>query len=102
MNWAEYKRLCDQPQVMSRHLLVSTAEIVEACGEQELGSRLRRACSRAPIERPPDHKGDSRSHMFHTTMSRAEVDRIVNLLEGSEVSGTGAMCAAWREHRAAL
>jgi len=99
MDWAEYKRLCDQPQVVSRHLLVSTAEIIEASGERGLGSRLRSLCEGAPIKCPPDHRGDARSHMFRANFSSAEVDRILEILGASEVSGISAMCAAWREYQ---
>ncbi len=99
MDWAEYKRLCDQPQVMSRHLLVSTAEIIEASGERELASRLRGVCESEPIKRPADHRGDARSHMFHASFSHAEAERILEILSVSEISGTSAMCAAWREYQ---
>lgn len=99
MDWAEYKRLCDQRHVISRHLLVSTAEIIEASGERALASRLRSVCESEPIARPPDHRGDARSHMFHASFSRAEAERILEILGMSEVSGISAMCAAWREYQ---
>ena len=108
MEWAEYKLLCDQPNFMSRNLIETTAELVDDLGERALCLSLRASIEGAAgLERPADHRGDDRSHMFEVLFSGNQVDRVLQVLEeaqrkaagGSITSSLAGIHAAWLEYQ---
>ena len=107
MDWAEYKRLCDQPNVMSRNLIEVTAALAREFDKATLSERLLGACEgdgAARLERPSDHQGDRRTHMFKVGYSREQVDEILALLDSAQrqtgqVRRLVAFRAAWLEYR---
>ncbi len=109
MDWDEYKRLCDQPHVMSRHLLEVTASLADAAGQKALRERLLGACDpllARSLVRPRDHLGDARTHMFTVDFSCTEVTAVLHLLDARNIRGEApieparlpAVRAAWREY----
>ena len=108
MEWAEYKLLCDQPNFMSRNLIETTAELVDDLGERALCLSLRASIEAAAgLERPADHRGDARSHMFEVLFSGNQVDRVLQVLEEAQRTAVSrslagslvGIRAAWLEYR---
>ena len=102
MDWTEYKRLCDRPQVMSRHLLARSAEILSQAGDSALASRIQGVSDGDSLMRPLDHRGDARSHMFLVRFTQREVDQVLRALARIEAPDGKVLTAAWREYRDSL
>lgn len=106
VDWADYKRLCDQPNVMSRNLIEVTAALARDSDKAALSQLLLGACEgdgAAWLERPPDHHGDERTHMLKVGYSREQVDEVLALLDSAEcqagqVRRLVAFRAAWLEY----
>ncbi len=110
VQWTEYKRLCDQPNFMSRHLLQVTARLALEAAKPALCKDLLNACDgdeAVALERPPDHRGDERSHMFKVEFSVDQVGEVLFALDnaghqiGQASSGHRLVGprAAWLEYR---
>lgn len=109
MQWAEYKRLCDQPNFMSRNLLEVTAALALEAGKPKLSQGLLSACNggeAAALERPTDHRGDERSHMFKVEFSVDQVREVLLAFDRAEDESGKTSCvrrlvglrAAWLEY----
>ena len=81
MEWARYKWLCDQPNFMSRNLIERTSEFAQQSGEQALSLILLESLQDThELQRPADHRGDQRSHMFEVFFSSSQVDQVLQML----------------------
>ena len=69
MDWDRYKRLCDQPNVVSRWMLEQTLELLE--GEQ-IAAVLQGALASNPLAKPTDHRGGEATDMFVLDVPRAQ------------------------------
>ena len=106
MDWNRYKRLCDQPNVVSRWLLEQTLELVEG---HEIEAVLRGTLSLEPLEKPADHRGGEVTNMYHLDLSRAQCEAIVQLVQAARDAqsvtskttgrGLGGFVEAWQEYR---
>lgn len=104
MNWADYRRLCDRPDVVSRFLLEQTAELI---GSGSLSERLNTLLASTPIEKPAGHRGPRASDMFVADLDveavraiAVEVERAVaggRTTSGTRERGLGGFLEAWRE-----
>ena len=108
MEWVEYKLFCDQPNFMSRNLIEATAELADELGERALCLSLRASIEGAAgLERPADHRGDERSHMFEVHFSGTQVDQVLQVLEEAQRKAAGrslagslvGIRAAWLEYQ---
>lgn len=93
---------------MSRNLLETTSELAHEADEQALSSMLRESLQDThELQRPADHRGDARSHMFRVFFTSSQVEQVLQLLnaldqtEGTHDPGyklTG-IRAAWVEYQ---
>lgn len=74
MEWPEYKRLCDEPSVLSRNLLELTAKAMR--DEPLLKSRLSAQLNHAPVPKPVDHCGPPSADMFASNITSTEAHAI--------------------------
>jgi hypothetical protein len=107
MEWAEYKRLCDRPDVWSRWMLEQTTELLVRFGRNELARSLDVA-ERKPLKKPDGHRGDETTDMFELALSRAEAEAIARIVAasvavgertaGTRSRGLGGFVEAWNEY----
>lgn len=107
MEWTEYKAACDRGDVLSRWLLLNTAELLEGVGRRALAAQLRAVPARAAaLPRPADHRGSAEADFFVVTLELAVVreihDRIAQLATDPKQRlatgrGLGGMVEAWGE-----
>ncbi len=83
MEWGEYKKLCDQPNVLSRWMLEQTAAVCDST----TSNQLQAIADTKPIARPTDHKGGPVVDMFLTNFSLSEVDGIIQRVAEAESTG---------------
>lgn len=105
MDWDRYKRLCDQPNVISRWMLEQTLELV---AEQETAAVLRAALASAPLQKPPDHRGGPATDMYVLHLGGPQLEAIVALVQAARATGTvtsattqrglGGFVEAWNEY----
>lgn len=111
MNWAAYKRTCDEPDVVSRWMLEQTSELL-ATAEWDLSDALKRVLQNGvPLPRPADHKGGRATEMFRLELSGAAARRICDCVvtaaaaeietNGTHGRGLGGFVEAWQEFAAA-
>lgn len=84
MDWSSYKKVCDQPNVLSRWLLIQTSAVCS----NELRQRIEAILAAVPLEKPEDHKGGAALDMFETYFSLAGVRAISVHVEAACSSGT--------------
>ncbi len=84
VNWPDYKRLCDRPDVVSRFLLEQTAEVVV---DVELAKRLRGVLATAPIAKPEGHRGPPASDMFLFDLDADDARAIVAYVQRAIAAG---------------
>ncbi len=96
-DWDTYRRQCDEPDVMSRHLLLRTAELL---GESRLARRVADLTLAPPLAVPPAHKRDARADMFRVSLSRADAQRVLAEVERNHRDGEVhfGYLAVWREY----
>jgi len=107
MEWDEYKRLCDRPDVWSRWMLTQTTELLVRADRREL-ARLIDVSSRAPLPKPADHRGDDGTDMFELALTQAEIAAIARTVTasvdagerttGTRARGLGGFVEAWNEY----
>ena len=108
MEWDEYKKLCDRPNVLSRWMLVQSAEVLKRAGHHDLAAQLDLETRRV-LAKPVDHKGGPDTDMFELALEPVTVARICELVATSIAAGarTGAtrqrglagFAEAWDEYR---
>ena len=104
VDWPDYRRLCDRPDVVSRFLLEQTAELLTDDG---LAKRLEGVLATTPIEKPEGHRGPPASDMFVLDLDVDDVAAVATELQralaagrttsATEVRGLGGFLAAWLE-----
>ena len=60
MDWERYRRICEDPRVVSRWLVERTAHLLGA----PLAGTLRAVLAGAPLAKPAGHKGGAETDMF--------------------------------------
>jgi hypothetical protein len=107
VDWSAYRAICDRGDVLSRWLLLHSAELLESAGQSALAARLRAIPAQAAaLPRPADHRGGAETDFFTVTLELAVVreihDRIAGLAADparrlSNGRGLGGMVEAWGE-----
>ena len=107
MEWAEYKRLCDRPDVWSRWMLEQTTELLVRAQRDDL-ARLLDVAEREPLQKPDGHRGDETTDMFELALSRADAEAIARTVAasvaagertaGTRARGLGGFVEAWNEY----
>ncbi len=85
-NWADYKVVCNRPDVFSREILDWT---ILHCGACDTARRLSEVLSGTPLERPPDSRTDPRSDMFVLTVTAVDVRAVLGRLASAVFVKTG-------------
>ncbi len=108
VDWLEYARRCEAPDVMSRWLLETTARLIG----DKLGAHLTAVVLQAPLPLPSDHTRDARADMFQVNFHAAQVRAIGSALtaaagddETARKIGVGRLrhiTIAWSEHEQAM
>lgn len=106
MEWDEYKRLCDSPQMFSRWMLEECLELLSS--EARLREALAAAMCASPLEKPSDHLGGAQTDMFEVIVAPTDAKAIHTIIgdavrDGRTTSrtkprGLGGFEAAWREY----
>ncbi len=78
MDWSTYKRICDQPDVMTRWSLQRTLALVD---DGQLAQQTRELMASAPIDKPSGHKGDASTDCFALDFDSAVVERVIRVLQ---------------------
>ncbi len=102
MYWSTYKQLCNRPDVVSRWMILSTAELLKE------GSSARQALvatlARSPLPRPQGHGGDARVDMFELSLPVAVIREIAARVRAARRAGIrvggrglGGFSEAWDE-----
>ena len=107
MEWDEYKRLCDRPDVWSRWMLVQTSELLLRADRADLARSLDPA-ERTPVTKPAGHRGDDATDMFELALSRDDIAAIAHTVAtsaaagertaGTRTRGLGGFVEAWNEY----
>lgn len=105
MEWERYKRLCDQPNVVSKWLLEQTLELVVGEG---VAAALRRALDSPSLAKPVDHRGAEATDMCVLDLPRVQCEEVLRLVQaardaevvtsGTTERGLGGFVEAWREY----
>jgi len=105
VDWERYKRLCDQPNVVSRWMLEQTLELVAG---HEIAAALRAALAAEPLPRPADHRGGAATSMYVLDLAPAQRATILQLVQAARDAGAatsatagrglGGFVEAWREY----
>ncbi len=106
MEWSEYKRLCDSPQVFSRWMLEQCIELL--VNDVRLRGVLARELQGTSLDKPTDHRGGTQTDMFEVALSRDDASAIHRLIgdavrDGRTTTqtrprGLGGFEEAWREY----
>lgn len=108
MDWDEYKKICDRPNVLSRWMLEQTAAVCDSttCGQLEAVRDTK------PIARPADHRGGSAVDMFVTDFAPDQVREIIQHVAQAEANGVktsgllvrnySGILKAWQEYQRSL
>lgn len=109
MDWDTYRSTCDRGDVLSRWLLVHSAELLENAGCAELAARLRTIPEEvAVLPRPPEHLGGQEADFFVVSLEPSTVREIAAQLAElasdpdrrlASGRGLGGMAEAWAEFR---
>ena len=104
MNWEEYKRECDRPDVLSRWLLEQSASVCD----KAISIRLSGISESVPLEKPADHKGNPLLDMFRADLTESEVQSIASqvseafrngvMTTGTVVRDYSGILRAWQEY----
>lgn len=107
MQWECYKRLCDQPNVLSRWLLEQTQELAEQA-DSPVVPLLDATLAGTPLSKPTDQKQAAATDMFTLTWSQQEVAGVIELLgaartrgattSATRIRGLGGFVEAWQEY----
>ena len=105
MDWDRYKRLCDQPNVVSRWMLEQTLELLEG---EEVAAVLKGALASKPLTKPTDHRGGQATDMFVLDVPHAQRATICCLVGAAADAGRvtsnttgrglGGFVEAWGEY----
>lgn len=105
MDWDRYKRLCDQPNVVSRWMLEQTLELVEG---EEIATVLEGALASKALSKPADHRGGQATDMLVLDLRPAQRATILRLVSAASDAGRvtsktterglGGFVEAWREY----
>ncbi len=105
MEWDRYKRLCKQPNVVSRWMLEQTLELLSG---NEIAGALRGALASEPLKKPSDHRGGEATNMYVLDLSPAQLEVIVRLVQSAwdaevvtsetKLRGLGGFVEAWAEY----
>ncbi len=105
--WADYRALCDRPDVMSRWILERTAALFEGSGALDLAAALREVLVAAPLLRPKDHRGPESLDMFRFTLPAGrlaafaeELEQLLARSDLAQILGVRSVIGfevAWRE-----
>jgi limonene-1,2-epoxide hydrolase len=108
MEWKEYKRLCDSPQVFSRWMLGQTIELLGE--EAPLADALALVLCGRPLEKPHDHRGGLLMDMFEVILPLSEATAIHRIVRdaaragratsATRPRGLGGFEETWREYAA--
>ena len=83
MRWEEYKQLCDHPAVLTRWLIEQTARICDPNCSRVLEAVL----ETAPITKPAEHKGGVATDMFSSSLSRENIELIIEQVQRAVATG---------------
>ena len=83
MRWEEYKQLCDHPSVLTRWLIEQTARICDPDRSRLLEAIL----ETAPITKPAGHKGGVATDMFSSSLSRENIELIIEQVQRAVATG---------------
>lgn len=110
MEWNEYKRLCDSPQVFSRWMLEQCTELLG--NDARLRDVLARELTGTSLAKPHDHRGGAQTDMFEVVLSLDDAKAIYRIVgeaargglttTQTRPRGLGGFAAAWREYVAHL
>jgi hypothetical protein len=105
VDWDRYKRLCDQPNVVSKWLLEQTLELVVGEG---IAAALRRALDSPALIKPVDHRGGAATDMCVLDLSRGQCEEVLQQVQAARDAGAvtsttterglGGFVEAWREY----
>lgn len=108
MNWNEYKRLCDSPQIFSRWMLEQTIELL--ADDPRLASVLADVFRGPPLDKPTDHRGGAVTDMFEVVLPIDDAQTIHSRIHdavsighttaATQVRGLGGFTEAWRDYAA--
>ena len=108
MDWAEYKALCDQPNVWSSWMLAQCADLFMQLGEPSLAARLQDARQARSIQQPADFKLNPDLTMHPLNLSVAEREQGLTLMQraaqlglttdATRQRGLGGFVEAWAEY----
>lgn len=112
MEWDEYRKLCDRPNVVSRWMLAQTIELLEGADRPALAAALAAALDPArarQLPKPAGHRGGRETDMFELALERTCVDEIAATVaacvaanvrtSGTLARGLGGFAEAWEEYR---
>lgn len=108
MDWADYKALCDSPEVVSRWMLVQTLELVALeGGDAALHRVLTAVLQGPPLPKPVDHRGGPHTDMFRLDLTVEDAGTVAALVvraaaagrttTGTQGRGLGGFAEAWQE-----
>ena len=107
MDWERYRQLADQPQVLTRWLLVQSAELMVAAQRCDLAKLLNEAAAGPVLEKPADFRGGPPTDLFRVELSATDVADVLAVVEAAVAAdqrtsatvrrGLGGFAEAWRE-----
>lgn len=106
MDWASYRALCDQGDVLSRFLLVATIDVLLTADDALLAQQLRRVLDGEPLPKPHDHRANAAADFFVVALEPAAARRILEAVVAAQEAGWqtpagrgwGGFVAAWQEY----
>ena len=110
MDWASYKRLCDQPNYWSRWMLEESKQLFDAAGANDIAQQLADALGKPPLPLPDGHNGSPLAQMFVLDMPSGQRARAADLMAHlvarkvrtarTAERGLGGFAEAWQEFAA--
>ena len=108
VDWADYKTLCDSPDVVSRWMLTQTLELLALeGGDDALHRALASALQSVPLPKPADHRGGPPTDMFRLELTLEDARSVASLVvkaadagrvtSGTSERGLGGFAEAWEE-----
>lgn len=106
MDWCEYKRLCDRPQLFSRWMIEQSMELVS--DHPQLSQLLRQTLISRPLDKPSDHRGGPATDMFVLRLEHRHAAAVYRRVQhatdtgqrtaATSERGLGGFAAAWRDY----
>lgn len=99
MDWATYRSLCDQGNVLSRYLLACTIDLLAAADEALLAQELQQVLVADPLPKPADHRAGAAADFFIVELEPVMIRRILTVVLAARKTGRplGGFAEAWQE-----